>query len=112
MPVRPPEQAGADGGAERASLTLDGRSAFRYGATTRLCTDDAGQNPAQRSLAAELVDPVLLPPEDEPPHQELLEDLPALRDLAPEETSPVREAYLHLSLNVLKVTGAEGPESF
>ena len=78
----------------------------------RLCTDDAGQDPAQRGLPAELVDPVLALPEDNPSHQELPEDLAALHDLAPEETPPVRESYLHVPLDVLQVPGADGPETF
>jgi hypothetical protein len=79
---------------------------------TRLCTDDSRQEPAERGLAAELVNPVLPLPEDDPPHQELPEDLAADCDLPPEQPPPVREARLHLSLDFLKVSGGDGPEPF
>jgi hypothetical protein len=54
----------------------------------RLCTDNSAQDPAQRGLAAELVEPILPLPEHDPSDQQLLENLPALGDLAAQETPP------------------------
>jgi hypothetical protein len=85
---------------------------FQIWSHTRLCTDDSGQEPAQRGLATELIDPVLRPPEDDPSHQELPEDLSAHRDLPPEELSLVGEAHLHLALKLLEVPGGHRPETF
>jgi hypothetical protein len=43
--------------------------------------------------------------EDDPSHQELLENLAALGNLAAEESPPVREAGFHVVLDLLKVSG-------
>lgn len=53
--------------------------------------------------ARELVGSIASLPEDDPPHQELLEDLATLRNMAAQKSPPVHQAYFHVLLDLLEI---------